>query len=205
MNESERRKSEISKYPGRHIIEQTSFNTNIKNQSRFDMSIPSDPWVDEYTSEDEGSKTVHQQKLNTFHFNVDLSNNEVKLRKELKRLHKETRSHMVSRENVSFKLPSSLNNTRKQLAKLNINKKKSGATWEIINELEETKASFQSKAYNLERNSKLMVDPRMLDPNIEDDYGSDNYQPAHVSVIDPALFPKIKARSYLRILELTKW
>lgn len=58
--------------------------------------------------------------------------------------------------------------------------------------------------FDLERNSKLMVDPRMLDPTIESDYGSENYQPNYTPVIDSSIFPKVKTKSYLRIIELTK-
>ena len=121
MDESDRRKSEISKYPGFRTLEHNSFNTNVKNNNRFDLSNSQAQYV-EYSSDEEGNNTANQKILNTFHFNVDLSNNEVKLRKELKRLHKENRSHMVSRENVSFKLPSTINNTRKQLTKINLHK-----------------------------------------------------------------------------------
>lgn len=83
--------------------------------------------------------------------------------------------------------------------------KKIEVTNEIVNELEETKSPAHLKTFDIEKHSKLIVDPRMLDPSIEDDYGSENYQPNYTPVIDLSLFPKVKAKSYLRILELTKW
>ena len=61
-----------------------------------------------------------------------------------------------------------------------------------------------SEPFDLEKNSKLIVDPRMLDPSINQSSNNGN-EPNFPPIINPNIYPKVKAKSYLRILELTKW
>ena len=58
-----------------------------------------------------------------------------------------------------------------------------------------------NQSFDLETNSKLIVDPRMLDPYIDENNMSEETYPP---IIDPWIYPKLRAKSYLRILELTR-
>ena len=78
MNLKEANK-EISKYPGFSLNKQNSFTTSMKNNN-FNMDESDKIALNDYTyqAEDGNLEGLHNQ--NTFHFNVNLSNNEINLK-----------------------------------------------------------------------------------------------------------------------------